>query len=440
MIKNIITDVVKNSIAEELGIQKNDELISINNAEVKDYIDYKFQISDEYIVVDIKKTDGEIWELEIEKEIDEDLGIIFENPLMDNIKVCKNKCVFCFVDQTPKGMRRTLYLKDDDTRLSFLYGNYITLTNLSDDEIDRIVKYNISPIKVSVHTTNHDLRNEMMGKNTGNIIEYLKRLVDGGIVVDCQVVLCRGLNDGKELDRTIKELSDLYPGVRSMAVVPVGLTDYRDKLYTLKSFEKKDCIEVIEQVEKVQSKLFDAINTRFVFISDEFYVVGEKDFPNYECYEEFDQIENGIGLFRLFEKEVGDKLKTLNNHDGKKTKFYIATGDAAYESLSIICSDISEKLNVDIEVVKIINERFGHKITVAGLVTGRDLINQLKMKYLDKGISIEKLIIPKVMVEHEDRIFLDDVTLKEVEDELQTKLMVTEVNGNDFIDLLIKNI
>lgn len=440
MIKNIITDVVKDSIAEELGIEKNDELISINDAEVKDYIDYKFQISDEYITVDIRKTDGEIWELEIEKEIDEDLGIIFDNPLMDNIKVCKNKCVFCFVDQTPRGMRKTLYLKDDDTRLSFLYGNYITLTNLSDDEIDRIVKYNISPIKVSVHTTNHDLRNEMMGKKTGNILEYLKRLVDGGIVVDCQVVLCRGLNDGLELDRTISELSGLYPGVRSVAVVPVGLTDYREKLYPLKSFEKKDCIEVIDQVEKIQKKLYDEISTRFVFISDEFYVVGDRAYPDYDDYEEFDQIENGIGLFRLFEREVEDKLDKIELFDGEKTKFYLATGDAAYKDLQKICQVISEKLNIDIEVVKIINNRFGHKITVAGLVTGRDLIDQLKKKYIDKGLDIDKLIIPKVMVEHEDRIFLDDVTLKEVEEELQTKLMVTEVHGNDFIDLLINNI
>lgn len=438
MINNIITDVLLGSIAEELEVEKGDQLVSINDAHIKDYIDYKFQISDEYIVLEIKKQNGEIWDLEIEKEIDEDLGIVFENPLMDNIKVCKNKCIFCFVDQTPRGMRRSLYLKDDDTRLSFLYGNYITLTNLTEDEMNRIIKYHISPMKVSVHTTDIELRNEMMGKKTGNIMEYLKRLADGGITVDCQVVLCRDYNDGDQLNKTIDDLSSMHPMVRSIAVVPVGLTDYRDRLTDLKSFEKEDCIKVIKQVEAKQREMLDNLATRFVFISDEFYVVGEREFPSYESYEKFDQLEDGIGLCRLFDYEVRNTLDKIGDFDGKRMKFFVATGQAAYKMIKKVSSLISEKLNIDIEVVEIINDVFGHKITVTGLVTGKDLINQFKEKYLDKGIEVARLIMPKVMVEHEDEIFLDDVTLKEVEFELNTELIVSNVDGKDYVETLMK--
>lgn len=439
MIINKIVNVLRNSIAEELEIEAGDELISVNGASIQDYIDYKFQISDYEIVLEIKKPNGEIWELDIEKEYDEDLGIIFENPLMDNIKVCKNNCIFCFIDQMPKGMRKTLYLKDDDTRLSFLYGNFITLTNLSDDEIERIIKYRISPIKVSVHATDLNIRNEMMGKNDGkDIMLYLKKLSDAEITVDCQIVLCRNINDKDVLNSTIDDLVKLYPNIRSVAVVPVGLTDYREKLYNLEKFDKESSLELISQIEKKQKDLLKQYGTRFVFIADEFYVLSQSEFPIYSDYEEFDQIENGIGLFRLFEREIEDSLKNLkkigtssSQNKNPSKKFTIVTGVAAYELMLKLVSRISEKTGIKIEVVKIINDCFGKNITVAGLVTGKDIINQLK------GKEYENLIIPKVMVEFEDSIFLDDVKIEDLERELNTKVYVCEVNGNKLVNLLV---
>lgn len=451
MIINKIVNVLRNSISQELEIEAGDELISVNGASIQDYIDYKFQISDYEIVLEIKKPNGEIWELEIEKEYDEDLGIIFENPLMDNIKVCKNNCIFCFIDQMPRGMRKTLYLKDDDTRLSFLYGNFITLTNLSDDEIERIIRYRISPIKVSVHATDLNVRNEMMGKNDGkDIMLYLKKLSDAEITVDCQIVLCRNINDRDVLNNTIDDLVKLYPNVRSVAVVPVGLTDYRERLYNLEKFDRESSLELISQVEKKQKDLLKRYGTRFVFIADEFYVLSQSEFPVYSDYEEFDQIENGIGLFRLLEREVDDSLKNLkkaNTSSSKKSnlnnentceldkksskKFTIVTGVAAYELMSKLVSRISEKTGIEIEVVKIINDCFGKNITVAGLVTGNDIINQLK------GKGYENLIIPKVMVEFEDSIFLDDVKIEDLEKELNTKVYICEVNGKDLVNLLV---
>jgi len=384
--------------------------------------------------LEIKKPNGEVWEFEIEKEYDEDLGIIFENPLMDNIKVCSNKCVFCFIDQMPKGMRKTLYLKDDDTRLSFLYGNFITLTNLSDDEINRIIRYRISPIKVSVHATDLNLRNEMMGKKDGkDVMIYLKKLADGGITVDCQIVLCKDINDKEVLNNTIDDLIKLYPSVRSVAVVPVGLTDYRDKLYKLNKFDKESSLELINQIVKKQNYLLQKHGTRFVFIADEFYVLSESEFPAYGSYEDFDQIENGIGLFRLLEREIDDSINNIKKIEDTNKRFTIVTGAAAYDIMCELSNKISKKTGIEINVVKIINECFGKNITVAGLVTGKDIINQLK------GKGYKNLIIPKVMVEFEDNIFLDDIKIEDLERELDTKVYVCEVNGKKLVDLLLKH-
>lgn len=434
MIKNTIIKVLEGSIAEELELEPGDELISVNGNSIQDYIDYKYQISDEEVVLEVKKADGEVWELEIEKEYDEDLGIVFNNPLMDNIKVCSNKCVFCFVDQMPKGMRKTLYLKDDDTRLSFLYGNYITLTNLSDDEINRIIRYRISPVKVSVHTTNTKLRNEMLGNpKSKDILECLKKLTDAGITVDCQIVLCPNINDKEHLDKTIDDLSNLYPQVRSVAVVPVGLTDYREKLYKLDKFDEQSALDVINQVSKKQEILLKKINTRFVFIADEFFVLSKTEFPPYEYYEEFDQIENGIGLYRLLEKEVIDNLKNVDKKDISDDEFAIVTGVAAYDLMVRISKYITDKLGVKLEVIKILNDHFGHNITVAGLLTGKDIINQLR------GRNYKNIIIPKVMVEHENNIFLDDVTIDEVEKELNTNVIISDGSGKNLIEIITKD-
>lgn len=438
--KNIIVDVIKDSIAQELGIEKGDELVSVNNSQITDYIDYKFQISDEFILLEIKKKDDEIWEFEIEKDYDEDLGIVFENPLMDNIKVCSNHCIFCFIDQMPKGMRKSLYIKDDDTRMSFLYGNFITLTNLTDEEIDRIVKYRISPIKVSVHTTDNSLRKYMMGnKKEKDIMKYLKKLADAGITVDCQIVLVKDVNDKEYLTKSIYDLKSLYPHVRSVAVVPVGVTKCREKLEHINSFDEKSAKEVVMQVENLQYEMMEAIDTRFVFIADEFYILSNTDFPIYESYEDFDQLENGIGMCRLILTEVKDTLEKICNKENceillepKFAEVTIVTGKAAYDVMKNISKQIEHKINIKINVIKINNEFFGDKITVSGLITGKDIISQLK------GKEFKNIIMPSNMF-NDNNVMLDDLTVEDLEENLNTNVSVCDLDGEKLVRLILKN-
>ncbi|MDD2397016.1 MAG: DUF512 domain-containing protein [Tissierellia bacterium] len=430
--KNIIVKVLKNSIAEELEIEPGDELLTVNNSIIKDYIDYKYQISDDLVYFQIKKKNEEIWELEIEKEYDEDIGIVFENPLMDNIKVCSNKCIFCFIDQMPKGMRKTLYVKDDDTRLSFLYGNFITLTNLSNDEIDRIIKYRISPIKVSVHTTDSELRKYMMGNDKDmDILEYLKKLIDANITVDCQIVLVRDVNDGAQLTKTINDLSSLHPGLRSVAVVPVGLTKHREKLTELKPFDKESAEEVVNQVTKLQKILRRKLGTRFIFIADEFYILSEYDFPSYEEYEDFDQLENGIGMCRLFKNRVEEEIKNCSYNKVLKDEVTFVTGVAAYELMVELADKIMSIINVKINVVKIINNYFGEKITVSGLITGKDIIHQLK------GKNYKNLILPNNMI-NDNSVMLDDMVIEDLERELNTKAEIYDAEAASLLSLIVK--
>ena len=430
--KNIIIKVLKNSIAEELELEPGDELISVNNCSIKDYIDYKYQISDDFVLFEVKKQNGEIWELEIEKEYDEDIGIVFENPLMDNIKVCSNKCIFCFIDQMPKGMRKTLYLKDDDTRLSFLYGNFITLTNLTEDEIDRIVKYRISPIKVSVHTTDSELRKYMMGNDKDiDILKYLKKLIDAGITVDCQIVLVRDVNDGEQLSKTINDLSSLHPGLRSVAVVPVGLTKFRERLIELNPFDKESSADVVRHVTEIQEELLKKLGTRFIFIADEFYIQSMHDFPSYESYEDFDQLENGIGMCRLFKRQIEDLIDEYEGSDPIAEEITFVTGVAAYELLAEISEKIMKSIPVKINVVKIKNNFFGERITVSGLTTGKDIIEQLKDN------NYKNIIIPKNMI-NDNNVMLDDLTIEDLERELNTEVTVCEVDGESLLNLITK--
>ncbi|MGB4440128.1 MAG: DUF512 domain-containing protein [Sedimentibacter sp.] len=430
--KNIIVNILKNSIAEELELEAGDELVSVNNCIVKDYIDYKYQISDDEVLLEVRKKDGEIWELEIEKEYDEDIGIVFENPLMDNIKVCSNKCIFCFIDQMPRGMRKTLYLKDDDTRLSFLYGNFITLTNLTDDEIERIIKYKISPIKVSVHTTDSELRKYMMGNSKEmDILVYLKKLIDAGITVDCQIVLVRDVNDKYQLEKTIRDLSSLHPGLRSVAVVPVGLTNHRDKLTALKPFDKESAAGVVKQVTSLQEELYKKLDTRFIFIADEFYILSEIDFPSYDNYEDFDQLENGIGMCRLFKQQIEDELEKLKNAKPLLNEVTLVTGAAAYELMVDLSEKIMSKVAVKINVVKIRNNFFGNRITVSGLTTGKDIIEQLK----DKNYT--NIILPRNMI-NDDDVMLDDLTIEDLIKELNTDVKICDVDGEALLELIVK--
>ncbi len=428
--ENVIVKVLKNSIAEEMELVPGDVLISVNNCEILDYIDYKYQISDENVLFEVRKKDGEIWELEIEKDYDEDIGIVFENPLMDNIKVCSNKCIFCFIDQMPRGMRKTLYVKDDDTRLSFLYGNFITLTNLKDEEIERIIKYKISPIKVSVHTTDNELRKYMMGNDKDiDILEYLKKLIDAGITVDCQIVLVRDVNDGEKLEQTINDLSNLYPGLRSVAVVPVGITKFRDKLTDINPFDKKSATDLVNQVTKIQNNLYAKIKTRFIFIADEFYITSGVDFPDYENYEDFDQLENGIGMCRLFKQQIEDLLPEYEGSKPTADELTFVTGVAAYELMVELSQRIMDKIPVKINVVKIINNFFGERITVSGLTTGKDIIEQLK------NTNYKNIILPRNMI-NDNNVMLDDLTTEDIERELKTEVAVCDVDGEALLNLI----
>lgn len=430
--RNIIEDVELGSIADELDVNPGDILLSINNREIKDVIDYKYMMADEYLLVEIEKPHGEIWEFEIEKEPGEDLGIIFTNPLIDRAKSCNNKCMFCFIDQLPPNMRDTLYFKDDDSRLSFLQGNFITLTNMGEDEIQRIIEYRLSPINVSVHTTNPDLRVRMLrNKNAGKIFDILKRFHEVNIEMNCQIVLVPGVNDGEELKRTINDLSTLYPSIHSVAVVPVGITKYRQGLDELEIYDGDTAAGVVLDVENMQRHFIEKIGTRYIFASDEFYVVSGNKLPEYHEYEGFPQYENGVGLLRSFRSEVEEALEGSNLSSMDK-KLIFATGTLAYEFMRDIASMIMAKYdNLTIEVVPIKNYFFGETITVSGLVTGGDLVEQLKTYD-----GFEKVIIPRSMLKRDEEIFLDNISLVQASDKLGIEIVPSGVDGKELINLI----
>lgn len=435
--KNIIENVKENSIAEELGIVPGDVLVSINDCEVKDIIDYKYLISDDYVVVGIEKENGDIWDFEIEKEYDEDLGIFFTNPLIDKAKSCRNNCMFCFIDQLPKGMRKTLYFKDDDSRLSFLQGNFITLTNLNDEDIERIVKYRISPINISVHTTNPELRVRMLNnKNAGKLFSILKKFNEAKIEMNCQIVLVPGVNDGSELDRTLEDLSSLYPSINSVAVVPVGITKYREGLAHIEPFDSQGSLKVIKQLKAKQNHFISKLRTRFVFPSDEFFCVAGIEVPTYDEYEGFPQIENGVGLMRLFFYEVDQALKRIKGDISSNKKYILATGTLAARYMESICKMVMEKFKgLNIVVVPIKNNFFGDKITVSGLVTGGDLIEQLKDYENYDGV-----IIPESMLRSGEDVFLDDYTISDIEKKLDTRIIASKVSGSHFVNIFKKDV
>lgn len=432
--KNIIEEVAEGSIAEELELQPGDILLSINDLPVKDILDYKYLISDDYIVVSIQKLNGDIWELEIEKDFDEDLGIVFTNPLIDKAKSCRNNCIFCFIDQLPPNMRDTLYFKDDDSRLSFLQGNFITLTNMSDEEIDRIIDYRLSPINVSVHTTNPELRMKMLNnKNAGKIYNILKRFRDAKLEVNCQIVLVPGINDGQELDKTLSDLVDLYPTVESVAVVPIGVTKYREKLQKVEPYTRKLSNELLDFIVEKQEIFLGKIGTRFVFASDEFFAITKRELPKLDEYEGFPQLENGVGLMKSFEDEISkelNKIKTITNNK----KYILATGTLAYEFMVRIKDKILKKvIGLEIQVIPIVNNFFGETITVSGLVTGQDLVDQLKIYK-----NIDGIIIPRSMMKSDEEVFLDNLTIEEVSKKLNIPVISSKVEGKNLIDI-IKN-
>lgn len=436
--KNEIKEIVPGSIAEELELQPGDRLLSINNNEVKDIIDYKYLITDEELLIEVEKPDGEIWEIEIEKDYDEDMGIIFKEGILDKPMSCHNKCVFCFIDQLPKGMRNTLYFKDDDSRLSFLQGNFLTLTNMKEEDIERIIKYKISPINVSVHTTNPELRVQMLkNKFAGNIYEILKRLATGGITINTQVVCCPGINDGEELNRTITDLYELYPNVNSVAVVPIGITKHRENLPHLKTFNKETSLFQIKAVEKLQHRFLKEVGTPFVRLSDEFYIVAGEDLPSVEHYEGFKQIEDGIGMVTLLMDTINKTLGNLKKEG--KGSFTFVTGTLVYPQIFKI-KELIEGVNPEIEIAveMIPNKFFGETITVTGLLTGIDIINTLKERGAKEFVILPNNAIRKgyELADNEELVLLDDYTIADLSKALDRKVILCDYTGDDLISII----
>lgn len=441
-----IKTVLPNSIGEEMGIEPGDYLVAINEEEIDDVFDYQYLIKDDYIDVLIRKSSGEEWILEIDKEYDEDLGIDFENSLMSDYRSCHNKCIFCFIDQMPKGMRETLYFKDDDSRLSFLQGNYITLTNMSEKDINRIIRFNLAPINISVQTTNPELRCKMLNNRfAGSALKNLDKLYEGCIEMNGQIVLCKNVNDGSELERSIKDLSKYLPFMRSVSVVPAGITKYRKGLYPLELFTKEEAGSVIDLIESYQQGLYDKYGLHFIHASDEFYIIAEREFPEEEFYDGYIQLENGVGMMRLFINEFHEALNKViaaEEYNSLKLSLHrnitIATGKLAYKTIQSFSEEIMQVFpNVKINVFCIKNHFFGETITVAGLITGQDLIKQLK-EQKDKGIDLgTSLLIPSNMLRTGEKVFLDDITADEVESELKIKLVPIESDGHGFINSIL---
>lgn len=434
MTEHVIGSVTPGSIAEEMGIEKGDVLLLVNGQSPKDVFDYRYLMNEEEVSVLIRKPDGEEWELEIEKEYEDDLGMEFENGLMDDYRSCRNKCIFCFIDQLPKGMRRTLYFKDDDSRLSFLQGNYLTLTNMKEQDLDRIIYYKLSPINISFQTTNPELRCRMLNNRfAGDVLEKARRLKDAGIVMNGQIVLCRGVNDGEELERSIRDLTALLPQLQSVSVVPVGLTRYREGLYPLEPFTGEDARRVLDVIHRWQRQLYQEYGVHFIHAGDEWYLLAGEPLPEEKTYDGYLQLENGVGMIRLLEEEVKEALRSLPGDD-RSRRVTIATGELAAPFLQRHADRVREHYpNVQVRVLPVKNTFFGERITVAGLLTGQDLIEQLGGQ--DLG---ERLLLTSHMLKSGEPVFLDDRTVEEVENALQTKIFIVESSGTDLIRGMIE--
>lgn len=421
----VVRRVMPGSLGERYGFREGDSILEINGREINDYLDYMYLSANEEI--EIKLSDRTV---EINNEDYEPLGLEFDTLLIDEPRSCRNKCIFCFIDQLPPGMRESCYFKDDDYRLSFLQGNYVTLTNMKDEDIDRIIEYNLPRINVSVHTTNPELRKKMLtNKNAGKIMEQIKRFADGGMMINCQVVLCKGFNDGAELERTISDLSQFGDCIESLSIVPVGISDYRDGLTELEPFDKEGSAEVIDMVERWQRKFRDDLGINFVYLSDEFYIMAEREIPVYHEYDGFPQIENGVGLCASLKWEFEQALEFCEDKHVKTHKT-VVTGVLAYDFIK----KLVDRLDTDkINVCKICNTFFGEKITVSGLVTGGDIINQLSGEKLG-----DMILIPTSMLRHDEDIFLDNLTVSDVESALGVRVIKVQSDGFELLDKFLK--
>lgn len=446
MARHLIDSVKQDSYAMKVGIESGDSILTINDTEIEDIFDYQYNCENETVKIRILKKSGEEKTYVIEKEEDEDIGLVFDNGLMDDYRSCHNKCIFCFIDQMPKGMRETLYFKDDDSRLSFLQGNYVTLTNMSDHDLDRIIHYRLSPINVSFQTMNPELRCMMLNNRfAGEALKKADRLFEAGITMNGQIVLCKGVNDGKELIYSIEQLMKYMPVLQSVSVVPVGLSKYREGLYPLEPFQKSDAESVLDIIEKYQEQCMIRHGIHFVHASDEWYLLAQRPLPEEDQYDGYLQLENGVGMLRLLQNEFDQTLNKLNRHrkfelfrtylswKSKKRHLSIATGKLAYP---ILC-ELSRKLEkwipgLEVSVYAIRNDFFGEMITVSGLVVGQDLTAQL----MDKNLG-ECLLIPQNMLKATEPVFLDDMALSEVQTALQVPVNIVKSSGQFLVEEIL---
>lgn len=438
-----IKQVLNGSLAKKAGIKAGDFLVSVNNLEIIDIFDYQYQTSNEFITLEIiKGKSGKLVQLDIEKDIDDDLGIVFEKDLIDDEKSCHNKCIFCFIDQLPKGLRDSLYFKDDDARLSFLTGNYVTLTNMSYEDIRRIASMHFSPVNVSVHTTDPKLRCSMLNnRHAGDVLEKMKIFADAGIDLNCQIVLCKGVNDNEHLDKTIRDLSNMYPAVKSISVVPVGITRFREGLYHIEPYTSKDCKDIVEKISIHQEQLKEKTGYNLVYIADEFYIKAGLELPTFDQYDGFYQIENGVGLMTEFIydaenylEELTKSTKVLNKLGKNKKQKSIATGVLSYPYIKRLVEKTAKYAkNMTFNVYQIENGFFGEFVTVTGLLTGQDLESGL----CEKDLGSE-LLISKTMLKANQDVFLDDYSYKQLSKKLKTPITPVDNNGMEFIKALIK--
>ncbi len=434
----VIQQVIQNSRAARAGLMAGDVLVAINGNRISDVLDYRFYLADTLVTLEFLRGE-ERHAVTIKKQEYDDIGLEFETPLMDKKHSCRNQCIFCFIDQLPKGLRDSLYFKDDDSRLSFLHGNYVTLTNLSDADVDRIIKMHISPINVSVHTTNPELRVKMMkNKRAGEVLRYLDRFAEAGIRICGQIVLCRGINDGEELDRSMRELCRLHPALSSVSVVPAGLTKFRDGLFALSAYSPEECRAVVAQVEAFGDRCLEKYGTRLIFPADEFYIKGGLPLPPDEFYEDYSQIENGVGMLRSLSAEFAFELEYLEERltecpPSLPREISIATGVAAYDHICELAALAEARVpGLTVHVHKIVNHFFGESITVAGLLTGKDLAEQLANKNLG-----QELLLPATTLRAEGDLFLCGMTPNELSRKLNIKLTFTTNDGVALLDSIL---
>lgn len=431
--KATVKSVEYDSIAYDAGIEVGDVIDNIDGHKFSDILDFKYLTAEDYYVVGVVKKNGEYEEIEIYNDCYEQFGVEFENALIDEPRRCRNKCIFCFMDQLPPNVRETMIFKDDDFRLSFLQGNYVTLTNLSENDIERIIDMRVSPMNISVQATDGEVRKMMLNnKNANKLLEIMRRFADAGIVMNTQIVLCPGVNDGDILRKSIEDLAELMPWVHSTSVVPVGISKHRKGLYELTPVNKDIACEVIDIIDEYAHKLYKKYGTRVVYAADEFYIMAERVIPPYEYYEDFPQIENGVGMMASLESEIDFALEEDFAVSGDKK--IIATGVIAYNHINKFIDKIKDKYpNINVDVYKIENNFFGERITVTGLLCGRDIINQLKDKNLDGT-----LLLSRNMFKEDCMVFLDDTTLEQVEEELGVNVRVVENEGYDFVSSILE--